>query len=290
MHAIHPTAIVSPETILGEDVEIGPFCVLEGDVRLGNGVKLLGNVRLAGPVTIGAETMLYPGACVGFPGQDFKFKPGMPTAGVKIGEKCILREHVTVHAATKVDRPTTVGNNVMMMACSHVGHDGTVGNNVVMVNGSLVAGHATLADQVILSGIVAVHQFCRVGRLAFGSGGAVTSTDIPPFCVFQERNRLGGVNLVGMRRSGIPREQIKLVMHAYKQVLHSPSVVAEMLETLDRLGAGCEPVMEIRRFIAEAKRPIAPGLGRPTREMVAYMRNVRKGRAVLAPEESEELA
>ena len=84
---------------------------------------------------------MYPGAAVGFAPQDYKFKPGMDTAGVVIGDDCIIREGATVRAASKMEAPTTLGNKVFMMANSHVGHDGSVGNNVILVNGCLLAGH-----------------------------------------------------------------------------------------------------------------------------------------------------
>lgn len=108
MPKIHPTAIVSPESVLADDCDIGPWCVLTGPVTLGAGVRLVGNVHLNGPVTLGSGTIAYPFVCVGFPGQDVKFKLGMPTPGVRVGVNCILRENVTIHSATRPEAPTIV--------------------------------------------------------------------------------------------------------------------------------------------------------------------------------------
>src|SRR5689334_22475420 len=105
MPVIHPTAAVSREIELADDVEIGPYCVLNGRVTLGAGVRLLGNNYVSGPVWIGEGTIVYPFTCVGFPPQDVKFKPGDVTAGVVIGKQCILREHVTIHAASNEHTP-----------------------------------------------------------------------------------------------------------------------------------------------------------------------------------------
>lgn len=262
MANIHPTALVDPAATIGPGVEIGPSCRVEGPVVLEEGVRLIGNVYITGPATIGRGTTIYPFACLGFPGQDFKFTPGMPTAGVRIGAECILREGVTVHAATKTDRPTTVGDKVMMMAQSHVGHDGQIASHAILINGAVVAGHATVGERAILSGLVAVHQFCRVGRLAMISGGSVTSVDVPPFCVVWGRNSLAGINMVGMRRAGIPRPHITLVRQAYREVLRLPMLRADAVGRLAQLGADCPPVMELCEFYKSAKRAIAVGAGR----------------------------
>lgn len=253
---IHPTAVVSPEAQLGDGVEIGPFSVLEGRVKLGAGVRLLSHVNLFGPVEIGPGTILYPGACVGFPGQDFKFKLGDPTAGVKVGANCILREHITIHAATKTDIPTTVADRVFMMAGSHVGHDGRVDNDAILVNGSMMAGHSWVGERAILSGGVAIHQFMRVGRLAMITGIVGMSMDVPPFCLVGERNKLRGINRIGMRRAGISREDINAVVEAFREVFRTNRPRAEMLAMLDDIGRTSKPVAEMAEFVRTAKRPI----------------------------------
>lgn len=232
-------------------------------MKIGPGARLVGHVYLNGPVEIGANTILYPFACVGFPGQDYKFKLGDPTAGVVIGSDCILREHTTVHAATKPDAPTRLGNRVFMMAGSHVGHDGSVGHNVIMVNNSCIGGHARLDDNCTLSGGVLIHQFCRVGRLAFVSGGSAMSTNVPPFCTAWGRNTLIGVNLVGLRRSGVAREHITEVRRAFRDCFYRQTLPkAEMVELLSERGRTCPPVAELAAFVAESNRPLSSGRAR----------------------------
>ena len=264
MPKIHPTAIVSPECVLGEDVEIGPYCIVSGKVTLGAGVRLIANVHINGPVEIGAATQLFPGACVGFPGQDYKFKLGDATAGVRIGANCILREGATVHAATKIENPTTVGDRVFMMAMSHVGHDSKVGNSVILVNSALVAGHAQVFDNATMSGNSALHQFNRIGRLAFIGGGCALSTDVPPFCIGVGRNRLVGINVVGMRRNGISRDHITQVRAAYREAFRSGLNRIDMLSSLEGLGRDCPPVMDKADIVRPAKRTV--GTARRGRE------------------------
>jgi UDP-N-acetylglucosamine acyltransferase len=254
---IHPTAIVGPHCEIGEGVSIGPFCVLEGRITLSRGVRLLANAHINGPVTIGENTICYPGVCLGMPGQDFKFKMGDPTGGVRIGNNCILRECVTIHAATKPDVPTSIGDRVMMMVSSHAGHDARVGNDVILANSALLAGHSVLEDNVTLSGNSAVHQFNRIGRLCFMTGNVGVSTDVPPFCIIGQRNIISSLNLVGMRRSGMPRDHITMVRRAYAQVLRRPMPRAALIAALEDFAQGCPPVLEMARFIAAGTRPLA---------------------------------
>jgi UDP-N-acetylglucosamine acyltransferase len=265
MPTVHPTAIVSPDAHLADDAVVGPYCVLEGPVRLGPGVRLVSHVVVRGPATIGAGTQVWPFAALGCPPQDYKFGPDSVTAGVAIGQRCIIRESATVHAATKPDRPTTVGDGVFLMACTHVAHDCTIEDEVILVNYAGVAGHAHIGRKATLSGQVGVHQFCRVGRLAFMSAGTAVSTDVPPFCVVNERQRLGGINLVGMRRNGIDRAEVTAVREAFRKALRVSLPRAEMLGVLEDLARSSPAVGEIAEFVRTAKRPICPGRGKPPR-------------------------
>jgi UDP-N-acetylglucosamine acyltransferase len=277
--SIHPTAFVGPECELAEDVEIGPACVIQGPVRLGRGVRLIGHVYINGPVTIGEGTVLYPFATVGFPAQDFKFNLGDPTAGVVVGANGIIREHATIHAATSRDIPTTVGDRIFLMVNSHIGHDANIGNNVILVNNSAVGGHAILGDSVTLGGTVMVHQHTRVGRLAFFSGLAGSSMDVPPFCLVPERNRIAGLNLVGMRRSGMPRDHITQVREAFRRALRPNIQRGEMIAILDEMGRDCPHVMEMADFVRQARRSIVPGPGRIPRLMASWTHLLRRGKS-----------
>jgi UDP-N-acetylglucosamine acyltransferase len=260
MASIHPSAVIDPSCELAPDVSVGPFCVIVGKVRLGAGVQLVSHVTVHGPTTIGAGTVLYPGACIGLPPQDLKFKIGDPTPGVVVGEHCLIRENVTVHAASKPEAPTTLGNRVFMMGNSHVGHDGWVGNNVILVNNVMLAGHVKIFDNATVSGGSAVHQFCRIGRMAFVSGMCAMAMEVPPFCVGAYRNAITGVNLVGMRRAGIAREHITAVRDAYWHVLRKRMPRSEIVKELQARAADCPLVGEMAEFVATAKRPVARGL------------------------------
>ncbi|MEM7630286.1 MAG: acyl-ACP--UDP-N-acetylglucosamine O-acyltransferase [Planctomycetota bacterium] len=270
MPRIHPTAVISPEAELSDDCEIGPYTVIEGPVRLGPGVRIAPHAHLVGPLEIGARSSVWSFACVGLPPQDYKFGIGHETAGVKVGSDTIIREHATIHAATNNDRPTTVGNNVFLMGMTHVAHDCVVGDNVIFVNYAGIAGHAQIGDGALLSGQALVHQHTRVGRLAMMSGGTGVSADVPPFCVVNERQRMGGVNRIGMRRSGMDASEVNAVRRAFTEAFKRTLPRGEMLEILDRIGAESPAVAEMAAFVRSAKRPICPGPSKPPR-MTAHL-------------------
>lgn len=256
MAQIHPTAIVSKEAEFAPGVEIGPWCEIRGKVRLGEGVRLMARVSIEGPVEIGAGTLLYPGACIGMPPQDVKFKPGDPTPGVRIGCNTLIREFATVHAASKPDAPTIVGDRVFMMVNSHVGHDSKVGNDAILVNSVLLAGHVDVGERAIVSGGAAIHQFCRVGRLAMVTGVIGMTRDVPPFCLSGTRNRISGLNVVGMRRAGIPRDDISKLRTAFREAFRRAMPRQEIVACLEEHGRGCSLAKEMADFVRTAKRAV----------------------------------
>lgn len=278
MPKIHPSSSISHESELADDVAIGPNCVLIGRVKLGPGVQLLGSNYISGehaPTIIGARTKLWPHACVGFEPQDYKFN-GV-TAGVVIGEDCMLREGATVHASTKLERPTTLGTGVFMMVNSHVAHDCLIGNRVVMVNGTALAGHCEVGDDVTFGGNAVVHQFCRIGRMVMMSGDCAVNKDVPPFFVVSERNRIGMLNLIGLRRKGFPRDQITVLNDAFKKFLYRPMARQQVLDGLGELSASSALVKEVADFLIGSKRGFVTGFGKPPRGAVRAGRDSEEG-------------
>jgi UDP-N-acetylglucosamine acyltransferase len=213
---IHPTAAISAEASLGENVEVGAFSVIEGPVSIGDDCLIRPGSYLCGPLTMGQANSVFSGAVLGERPQHLQYK-GEPTT-LEIGDRNIFREHVTIHRGTTHSMKTVIGSDNFFMANSHIAHDCVVGNRCVLANGAVVGGHCMLCDGVILSGNSAVHQFIRVGRLAFLSGCSATSKDIPPFVIQQGYNSISGLNLVGMKRAGMSRDEINAVRSAFKML------------------------------------------------------------------------
>lgn len=250
--AIHPTAVVLPGSELGVGVEVGPWCVVEPGVEVGDGCRLLPHVHLLGRTTLGEGCVVGTGSVLGGEPQDIEFD-GARTR-VEIGRECRIHEHVTVHRATAEDGATTVGERVMMMANSHVGHDARVENDVVLVNGALVAGHARVGAGAILSGNSAVHQFCRVGRLALVGGACMVTRDAPPFSIVVGSYPAcwRGPNTIGMRRADFSADDRDAVRKALAAIFGpgaNPATAAQAFHDHP-----CQAVGEIVAFVDAAQR------------------------------------
>ncbi|NRG18705.1 acyl-ACP--UDP-N-acetylglucosamine O-acyltransferase [Rhizobiales bacterium] len=221
MTKIHPSAVIEDGAVLGADVAIGPFCHVGPDVRLGDGVELKSHAVVAGHTTIGANTRIYPFASVGHQAQDLKYRGEHAT--LEVGANCLIREGVTLNSGTEGGGgKTVIGDNCAFLANSHVGHDSTLGNNIILSNNVMIAGHVTVQDNVIFGGGAAVIQFTRVGAHAFVGGLAGLENDLIPFgMVTGNRARLQGLNLVGLKRRGFPRDQIHALRNAYKAMFES---------------------------------------------------------------------
>lgn len=217
MHQISPLASVSPGAVLGRDVRIGPFVIVESGTTLGDGCVIDSGAVIKTGTRLGARVRVDHGAVLGGLPQDYSFDPSVVT-GVVIGDDTIIRENVTVNRATKPGTDTVVGSGCMLMANSHVAHDCVVGDKVVIANGGLLAGHARIGSHVFISGNTAVHQFCVVGESAMCAGLSAITDNVPPFGMAVERNRLAGLNVVGMRRRGLSRAAITEVRAAYRAV------------------------------------------------------------------------
>ena len=250
---IHPTAIIDPAAVLADDVGVGPYAVIDGSVTLGPGCRVGPHAHLIGPLTLGTNNLVHTGAVLGDRPQHLKFSG--PPSSIVAGNDNVFREHVTVHGGTLAEG-TRLGDNNYLMANAHVAHDCRVGNNVIMANGALLAGHCTVEDGVFISGNCAVHQFNRVGRLSMLSGGATITKDLPPFCVAEGRNRLVGVNVIGMKRIGLSSAQIQAVREAYRILFLQQKLLPAAVEHVQRALGETDTVAELLSFVRASKRGI----------------------------------
>lgn len=254
---IHPTAIIEPGAELGAGVEVGPYCVIGGRVKLADGVKAHSHVVIAGATSIGAGTEIFPFASIGHIPQDKKF--GGEESRLTIGERNIIREHVTMNPGTRDGgMETVVGSHGLFMVGSHVAHDCRVGDHVILANNATLAGHCKVEDHVILGGLSAVHQFVRIGAHAFVGGMSGVEQDVIPFgMVLGNRASLAGLNIVGLKRFGFDREQIHNLRQAYRLLFSSEGTLAERLDDVDRLFAKDAGVQRVVSFIrAESSRSL----------------------------------
>ncbi len=257
MPDIHPTAVVDGGARIGANVTVGPYSIVGAEVELADGVTVMSHVVVNGRTSIGANTKVYPFASIGLAPQDLKYK-GEPSR-LEIGCNNIIREHVTMHAGTEGGGMVTrVGNNCLFMVACHVAHDCQIGDHVIMVNNATLGGHVMVGDWAILGGLAAVHQFVRIGRHAMLGGLSGVEADVIPYgSVTGVRARLQGLNIVGLKRRGVSRDNIHVLRNAARLLFAQEGTLAERLEDVAELFHDNRAVMEIVDFIrAESQRSI----------------------------------
>lgn len=254
---IHPTAVIDPKAQIDENVEIGPLTVIGEDVQIGSGTRI-GPHCIFEFCTVGKDNWFTGAAYVGMPPQDWSYKGEHKR--FTMGDGNVIRENVTLHRGAHTDI-TTMGSGCMLMANSHIGHDCRVGNNIIMVNCAAAAGHVEIGDRVLISGLAGIHQFTRIGKFAMISGGGMVNQDIIPYVTVQgDRAKPVGLNLVGMRRNGFTREQIKAVKHVYKTLFFRGLLLKDAVAKLRSENLPPEAAL-ILDFVESSKR----GIARPRR-------------------------
>ena len=257
--SIHPTAIIEPGAELGADVQIGAYAFVGTGVQLGAGTQLHHHASVEGRTSLGTKCELFPYACIGGKTQDLKYKGGRP--GLRIGERNVFREYVTVHAATFDDEFTVIGSDNTILAYSHIAHDCIVGDHCVMSNGTMLAGHVIVEDHVIIGGYGGVHQFCRLGAYSMLSATAKLVQDLPPFFIADGTPAVvRAYNKVGLERNGHTIEQLDRVKQIFR-ILYRDGL--NRTQALEKLAAHPDATSaEFQRVIAfatKSTRGLTPG-------------------------------
>ena len=255
MTTIHPTAIVSPNAQIGTGVTIGPGVIIGDGCEVGDECVLEPrsvlerNVRLSSGVRVGI------GSVLGGDPQDLKFK-GEET-WVEIGEGTRIREYTTINRGTSHSFRTSVGKGCFLMSYVHLAHDCHLGDGVIISNGTQLAGHITIEDRAILSGLVAVHQFVKIGRHSFVGGCSRVAKDVPPFLkAVGNPVKLYGLNSVGLQRSGFDENVIRELKRAYRLFFRSELNVSQAMEKAATELSHYPEVDHFLRFLEESGRGV----------------------------------
>lgn len=251
---IHSTAIIGRSAIIPDDSEIGPYSVIEDDVILGGGCRIGAHVVLRAGTHLEAGVVVHSGAVLGGEPQDIHFDPSI-RSGVSVGSQTQIRELVTISRSSKEGEQTVIGKGCFLMAASHVAHDCVLGERVVLANAALLAGHVQIGRYSFLGGSAGIHQFCRVGESVMVGGNAAITLDLPPFTMAADRNRLAGLNLVGLRRRGFSREVIADLKNCFSAVYRNGgNARSAAAEALDQQVAKTEEGLSFLAFFAGGKR------------------------------------
>ena len=253
---IHPSAIVDPGAVLGNDVRVGAYTVIGADVRIGDGCVIGSHVSILGPTLIGRNNRIHSHAAIGDDPQDKKFK-GERTELV-IGDDNVIREFCTLHRGTGSGGGVTrIGDDNWLLAYVHVAHDCQVGSHCILSNNCALAGHVVIGDWVVLGGYTLLHQFCRVGDHAFTAMNAKINADVPPFVLVGGDYAVPrGINSEGLKRRGFDSDRVRSIRRAYKTLYNSGLGLADAKAELAQMAAETPDIAAMLDFIEKSERSL----------------------------------
>lgn len=253
---IHPNAMVSPKAKLGDNITVGPYAVIEDNVTIGSGTVIDSFAQVLGHTQVGSDCRIFSYAMIGSIPQDLKYSGHK--SHLIVGNKNIIREFVTMNPGTEEGGKTVVGDNNLIMAYSHIAHDCIVGSSNVLANAATLAGHVTIEDNVVIGGLVAIHQFCRVGNFSILGGCSKVVQDIPPYSMCDGHPaKICGLNLIGLRRAKFASKTISDIKKAFKILFFDKHSVSKALELAKDEFPKSKEVGVLVDFVASSKRGLS---------------------------------
>jgi len=253
---IHPTAVIAPDAVLADGVDVGPYSVIGPGVEIGRGTRIGPHVVVEGQTRIGAGNRIFQFASVGADPQDRKYRG--EASRLEIGDRNVIRECVTLHRGTQQDQGVTrIGDDNLFMAYAHVAHDCVIGNQCVLANSATLGGHVHLGDWAIMGGLSAVHQFGRVGAHAFIANNAAVTRDVPPFVMaVGQPADAHSINAEGLKRRGFTPGQIRNIRAAFRVLYRSGLKLADATAQLEALAKDQPELLPLVEFLPQASRGI----------------------------------
>ena len=256
---IHPTAVVSKKAKLADNVQVGLYTIIGDNVSIDKDTKIGSHCVIEGNTKIGKGCKIFTGAVVGSAPQDLKYKG--ENSYLEIGDNNIIREYCTVNLGTGEGGKTIIGNNNLFMAYSHIAHDCKIASDSTIANCGTLAGHVTIEERVVVGGLVAIHQFVKVGKLSIIGGCSKVVQDIPPYSICDGHPaKVFGINLVGFKRAGYDSKLVKEISQAIKIIFNSGLSTQHAIEKVE---SDIKPSPELNyliEFVKNSKRGICRGV------------------------------
>jgi len=253
---IHETAIIHPGAQLGEDVEVEPYSIIEEDVKIGRGTKIGPYVHIKRWTTIGEDCRIFSNVLIGSDPKDLKHIPENRSFAI-IGDRNSIHEFTTISRASGKDDATRIGNDNLIMAYVHVAHDCKIGDKTVLVSFATLGGHVTIEDRAIIGAKAAIHQFTRVGTIAFAGACSKIVQDIPPYMISDGHPAsVRCLNTVGLRRNGISPQSRLCLKRAFKLLFRSNLNRTQAIKRIREEVEMCEEVEHLLEFIESSERGI----------------------------------
>lgn len=245
---IHPTASVHASAVLGKDVIIGPNVIIGENVVIGDGTVLEGHIMIEKWTQLGEHCHVHFGSVIGSGPQDLKYAG--ERSFVRIGDRNIIREYVTINRATGKEAVTSVGSDNLFLTNVHIAHNCEVGNHVTIANMTNIAGHTVIEDRVIIGGMTGVHQFVRIGTGAMVGAYTRLPQDVPPFMLCEGNPALiRALNLIGLKRRGVSRDAINEIRRIFKHYYRLDKNASQAIRDIESEGVHSPEAIHLLNFL-----------------------------------------
>jgi UDP-N-acetylglucosamine acyltransferase len=240
---VHPSAKIGKNVFISETAFIGENVEIGDETYIGEGAIIEKNTK------IGKRNKIYHYAVIGTPPQHLQYKD--EETFVEIGDENVIREFATVHRGTKDGGGITqIGSRNFIMAYAHVAHDCKIGSDCVITSFAALAGHTEVGDKVVFGGYSGSHQFVRVGKLVMVGAASFLNQDVPPFVLaVGVEPRIAGLNLVGLRRAGVPSDEIEKLKKALKIYLDVSLKIDEVIKEIMKIDSNSAILSDFCNFL-----------------------------------------
>jgi len=253
---IDSRALVSPSAQIDENVRIGPYAVIGDNAKIGSSSTIDSFAQILGHTEVGKSCHIFSYAMVGNIPQDLKYKGDK--SFLVIGDNNRIREFVTINPGTAEGTKTIIGDSNLFMAYSHIAHDCIIGNNNVLANSATLAGHVEVEDNVVVGGLAAIHQFCRVGRFAIIGGCSKVVRDIPTYSMCDGHPAIvKGLNLIGLRRAKFSSSTVGILKKAFKILFFENQSLDKAKDIISKELPSSKELDYLIEFVSLSKRGIS---------------------------------
>lgn len=182
MSGIHPTVIIHPEAMIGNNCHIGPYTVI-GKAIIGDNCIIDAHVRIYDDVVMGHDCVIKSGAVLGGAGFGYeRDEEGNKFRFPQIGQ-LILGDYVDVGSNSTIDRgslsDTTIGHHTKISSNCLIAHNNKIGCNVTITGNVMIAGSNVIDDNVWIAPNASIRGWVHIGESAVVGMSAVVINDIP---------------------------------------------------------------------------------------------------------------
>jgi UDP-N-acetylglucosamine acyltransferase len=216
MNQIHPTAIIEPNVIIGENNIIHPYTVISGPTEIGN------------------DNIIGPNVVIGMPGQDTR-NPRYDSSNCKIiiGNRNIIREFTAIQKPC-YESITSLGHDIYLMQGVHIPHDAQISDKVVITPMCVLAGITKVLEGANLGMGCTVNQYSVIGQYSIVATGAVVMKNIKPFSRYIPKKPIS-VNEYAIKKYGFEEYVDEIYAYVINDAEPKSETIIKIVENFNNL-------------------------------------------------------